>query len=58
MLMAAKTNAQKQADLRDRRLAEGKTEVRGIYAKPEDHSKIKAFAKSLQKTVDTVKKHS
>ena len=55
--MTAKTNAQRQADLRERRLAEGKTEVRGIYAKPEDHAKIKAFAKSLQKTVDTVKKH-
>lgn len=47
--MTAKTNAQKQADLRERRLSEGKTEVRGIYAKPKDHAKIKAFAKSLQK---------
>ena len=45
--MTAKTNAQKQADLRDRRLAEGKTEVRGIYARPEEHAKIKEYAKKL-----------
>ena len=56
--MTAKTNAQKQADLRARRLAEGMTEVRGIYAKPEDHAKIKAYAKKLAKPLDTVKKHS
>lgn len=53
--MTAKTNAQKQADLRQRRQAEGKTEVRGIYAKPEHHSKIKAFAKTLDKPEKTVR---
>lgn len=45
--MTAKTNAEKQADLRARRLAEGLTEVRGIYARQEDHKKIKAYAKTL-----------
>lgn len=55
--MTAKTNAEKQADLRASRLAEGMTEVRGIYAKPEDHAKIKAFAKKLAKPVDTVNKN-
>lgn len=53
--MTAKTNAQKQADLRQRRQAEGKTEVRGIYAKQEHHAKIKAFAKTLDKPAKTVR---
>ena len=46
--MTSKTLAQRQADLRQRRADEGLTEVRGLYAKPEHHAKIKAFAKSLQ----------
>ncbi len=49
MTEPAKTIAQRQADLRQRRAEEGLTEVRGLYAKPTDHAKIKAFAKSLQK---------
>ena len=49
MTEPAKTIAQRQADLRRRRAEEGLTEVRGLYAKPTDHAKIKAFAKSLQK---------
>ena len=44
----AKTAAERQADLRQRRAEAGLTEVRGVYAKPSDHAKIKAFAKSLQ----------
>lgn len=44
-----KTVAQRQAELRQRRLDEGQTEVRGIYAKQEHHATIKAFAKTLQK---------
>lgn len=47
--MTAKTLAQRQAELRQRRAEEGLTEVRGLYAKPEHHAKIKAFAKALQK---------
>ena len=46
--MTSKTLAQRQADLRQRRADEGLTEVRGLYAKPEHHAKIKAFGKSLQ----------
>ena len=46
--MTAKTIAKRQADLRQRRADEGLTEVRGLYAKPEHHAKIKAFGKSLQ----------
>lgn len=54
--MTAKTIAQRQADLRQRRADEGLTEVRGVYAKPEHHAKIKAFAKTLQKkNVSTAK---
>lgn len=53
---SAKTIAQRQADLRQRRADEGLTEVRGIYAKPEHHSKIKTFAKTLlKKKVSAVK---
>lgn len=47
--MPAKTAAKRQAELRQRRAEEGLTEVRGLYAKPEHHAKIKAFAKTLQK---------
>lgn len=46
---AVKTVAQRQADLRQRRLDEGLIEVRGVYAKPDHHAKIKVFAKSLEK---------
>jgi len=42
-----KTTADRQRELRARRLSEGLAEVRGIYAKPEDHVKIKAYAKKL-----------
>jgi len=44
-----KTIAQRQAALRQRRLDEGLTEVRGIYASPAHQAKIKAFAKALLK---------
>jgi hypothetical protein len=43
----AKTLAQRQEALRQRRADEGLTEVRGLYARPKDHAKIKAFAKGL-----------
>lgn len=45
----AKTVAERQANLRQRRAQEGLTEVRGLYAKPEHHAKIKAYAKTLRK---------
>ncbi len=44
----AKTVAERQEALRKRRLDEGLTEVRGVYAKASHHAKIKAFAKTLQ----------
>lgn len=44
---APKTSAERQEALRRRRAQEGLTEVRGLYARPEDHAKIKAFAKGL-----------
>jgi len=44
-----KTVAQRQADLRQRRADQGLTEIRGIYAKFEDHAKIKVFAKVIVK---------
>ena len=45
--MPAKTVAERQEALRKRRADDGLTEVRGVYALPAHHSKIKAFAKSL-----------
>lgn len=47
--MTAKTTAQRQQALRQRRAELGLQEVRGIYAKPEHHALIKAYAKQLQK---------
>jgi hypothetical protein len=46
-----KTGAERQAALRQRNAEMGLTEVRGVYAKPAHHTKIKAFAKSLSKPV-------
>lgn len=38
------TTAERQAALRERRAAEGLSEVRGIYARTSDHVLIKEFA--------------
>lgn len=47
-MSAAKTNAQRQAELRARRaLDENRTEVRGIYANPNDHQEIKDEAAKI-----------
>lgn len=53
MTAPAKSIAQRQADLRQRRAEEGLTEVRGLYAKTKDQVKIKAYAKSLQTKKDS-----
>ena len=45
----ALSNAEKQQAHRDRQAKAGLTEVRGIYARPELHDKIKTYAKKLQK---------
>lgn len=43
--MTAKTPAERQAAYRARKAAT--PEVRGIYARPEDHAEIKAFVAAL-----------
>jgi hypothetical protein len=45
--MTAKTNAQKQAELRARRLAQGITELRGLYAPTTQHAAIKAAVREM-----------
>lgn len=52
--MTAQTPAQRQEALRARRAMLGMTEVRGIYASPEDHAAIKAYAATLRKKRDRV----
>ena len=49
----AQSNKEKQQRLRDKRAAEGLTEVRGIYASAEDQKKIKAYAKKIKKKPKT-----
>lgn len=41
------TTAQRQAALRARRAEQGLTQVGGIYAHPDDHPAIKAYAAKL-----------
>lgn len=48
----AQSNKEKQQLLRERRASAGLTEVRNIYASPELHEKIKAYAKKIQKAAD------
>lgn len=45
--MTAKTNAQRQAEFRQRKTTEQATEVRGIFAHPDDHADIKSHAGKL-----------
>ena len=45
--MTTKTIAQRQKALRARRLAEGLTEVRGIYLPLNQHAALKLLAKML-----------
>lgn len=42
-------NKEKQARFRTKRMAEGRFEVRGIFAHKDDHPIIKAYAKTLLK---------
>lgn len=46
-IVTAKTPAQRKASERQRHKEAGRTEVRGIYAKPADHAAIKAYAAKL-----------
>lgn len=47
--MTAKTVAERQRALRAARAEAGLVEVRGIWAHPDDHAAIKAFAAKLQR---------
>ena len=49
--MTTKTIAQRQKALRARRLAEGLTEVRGIYLPLNQHAALKLLAKMLPDNV-------
>jgi len=47
-MSAAKTNAERQRDLRERRKTEEqRTEVRGIFAHPDDHAEVKEAAAKI-----------
>ena len=45
--MTDPTNAARQARYRQRKATEGLTEVRGIYAPPEDHKEIREQAAKI-----------
>ncbi len=47
--MTARTTAQRQAALRERRKKAGLMEVRGIWAPPSLHAKIKAAARNCKR---------
>lgn len=45
--IAAKSNAQRQREYRARKAAETVTEVRGIFAHPDDHAEVKEAAAKI-----------
>ena len=52
--MTAKTNTERQRAFRADLKRQGLTEVRGIFAKPEQHKAIKEAAKAINTTGETV----
>jgi hypothetical protein len=48
-MTAAKTNAERQREFRQRKAQTEATEVRGIFAHPEDHERIKADAAKVNR---------
>lgn len=46
--MTAQTTKERQEALRARRAMLGMTEVRGVYLHPDDHARLKRYAKRLQ----------
>lgn len=46
--MTAQSTRERQESLRARRAMLGMTEVRGVYLHPDDHAKLKRYAKRLQ----------
>ena len=56
-MSAAKTNAERQREFRARKATEHQaTEVRGIFAHPDDHADIKAYAAKLARRRDRLAK--
>ena len=53
--MTAKTTAERQAAFRQRKAQAGETEVRGIFAPPEQHAAIKAAAAKVRRKAEPVK---
>jgi hypothetical protein len=47
--MPGKTTAERQQAFRARLRADGLIEVRGVFAKPEHHARIKAYAERVAK---------
>jgi len=48
-MAAAKTTAQRQREFRQRKALQAAIEVRGIFAHPDDHPPIKAYAGKLRR---------
>lgn len=48
-MTATKTTAERQRAFRARLRADGLTEVRGVFARPEHHARIKAYAERVAK---------
>lgn len=45
---ASKSNAERQRAFRARLRADGLTEVRGVFARPEHHDRVKRYAARLE----------
>ena len=45
-----KTTAERQRDYRARKAAQGLEEIRGLFANPADHPKIRAYVERLKKS--------
>jgi hypothetical protein len=52
---AAKTNAERQREFRQRKAATEATEVRGIFAHHDDHQQIKELAEKLARKLAKAK---
>ena len=48
-MTTAKTKAERQRAFRARKAAQTSTEVRGVFARPDDHQAVKDYAAKLAK---------
>jgi hypothetical protein len=55
---AAKTNAERQREFRARKAQTEATEVRGIFAHPDDHAEVKEAAAKIARRRQRVAKRS